>query len=146
MELGIAPKNVILSIKPEYAMAIIAGKKTVELRRKFPDSDITGGVVVIYASSPMKQIIGYAHIKGVERLTVSQIWRRFNKQACVSKDFFDLYFEDREEGYAIALEDPVELDTPLPLDMLASEYSFSVPQSFCYASPSILRALEHAGT
>ena len=42
-------KNVLLSIKPKFALEIIEGKKTIELRRKFPVDKVIGGVAVIYA-------------------------------------------------------------------------------------------------
>lgn len=69
------PKNVIISIKPEYALKIISGEKTIEPRRKFPTDDIEDGIALIYASSPIQEIIGYAVIAKVKRLSINQLWK-----------------------------------------------------------------------
>ena len=58
-------KNVLLSIKPKFALQIIGGTKTIELRRKFPTDRVIGGIAIIYASNPLQKIIGYAHIENV---------------------------------------------------------------------------------
>jgi predicted transcriptional regulator len=65
----------ILSIKPEYATKIVEGLKKVELRRRFPYGTVTGARLYIYATVPIQAVIGYATIRGVERMPVEQIWR-----------------------------------------------------------------------
>ncbi|HET6989695.1 MAG TPA: ASCH domain-containing protein, partial [Bacteroidia bacterium] len=49
--------NVLLSIKPKYAKAIIDGKKKVEFR-KLPFK-LNVNKVYIYSSAPEQKIIGY---------------------------------------------------------------------------------------
>ena len=132
------PKNVIISIKPEYALKIISGEKTIELRRKFPVESVIGGTALIYASSPMKEIIGYAVITEVRRLSIDKLWKTCRKQACVSKDFFYSYFEGVDDGYALTLKQPVKLGEPLDIKRLKEEFFLSVPQSFRYAPDSVL--------
>ncbi len=138
---GVDPKNVILSIKPEYALSIIKGKKTIELRRKFPIENMGGGIAIIYASSPLKKIIGYASILEVRKLPIFSIWKIYKKQACVEKKFFNSYFEGLEEGFVIELKRPVELANPLESNALKKEHSFFAPQSYRYASDGILGAV-----
>ncbi|HCR70937.1 MAG TPA: hypothetical protein DIW23_05805 [Anaerolineae bacterium] len=135
------PKNFIISIKPNYALKIIDGVKTVELRRRFPVDNIKGGKVIVYASSPIKEIIGYAIIESVEKLSVAKLWRKYNKEACVEKDFFNTYFEGVEEGYAVSLSHPVKLELPIDVKSLEKKYKISAPQSYCYASAKILKAI-----
>lgn len=132
------PKNVIISIKPEYALKIISGEKTIELRRKFPVESVIGGTALIYASSPMKEIIGYAVITEVRKLSIDKLWKACRKQACVSKDFFYSYFEGVNDGYALTLNQPVKLGEPLDIKRLKEEFLLSVPQSFRYAPDSVL--------
>lgn len=136
------PRNLIISIKPEYALQIIDGKKTIELRRKFPTENIKGGIAIIYASSPIQKIVGYAFIEDVKKLQLSSLWEKFNKQACVTKKFFNSYFKGVDEGFAISLSNPVKLHPPVDIKTLEGAYSFSPPQSYCYAPERILEAVE----
>ncbi len=76
-------KNVLLSIKPKFALEIIEGKKTIELRRKFPVDKVIGGVAVIYASRPLQKIIGYAHIENVLFFSLDKIWCQYGEQSRV---------------------------------------------------------------
>lgn len=132
------PKNVIISIKPEYATKIIDGEKKIELRRKFPLQETEGGIALIYASSPIQKIIGYAIIKEVKKLTINDLWKKFGKQACVTKNFFMEYFDGLDEGFALILDSPVKLEAPLGIRRMESEFSVSAPQSFRYAPNKVV--------
>lgn len=134
----VKPKNVIISIKPEYALKIISGEKTIELRRKFPVDHISGGVALIYASSPIKEIIGYAVIESVNKLPISTIWKKYHKQACVEKSFFHSYFDGLENGFALQLRQPVELVERLDRRRMEEEFYLTAPQSFRYVSDKVL--------
>ena len=137
----VKPKNVMISVKPEYALKIISGEKTIELRRKFPVDHIEGGIALIYASSPIKKIIGYAVIEQVKELTLNSLWKTCGKQACVKKSFFTSYFNGLESGYGISLKDPKKLRVPLGIERMRSEFLFSAPQSFRYISDKELNRI-----
>lgn len=48
----------------------------------------------------------------------------------ISKEFFDQYFEGRDKGYALQIENPVLYKEPInPFDVFTS---FVAPQSFKY--------------
>ena len=136
------PRNIIISIKPEYAQKIIGGEKTIELRRKFPTKDIIGGIAIIYASSPVQKIIGYAVIEDVKKLSISLIWSKYNKQACVTKQFFNAYFKGLEEAFAIKLSQPIRLIEPIDIKQLEEKHSLSAPQSYRYVPAKILEVVE----
>ena len=135
------PKNVIISIKPEYALKIMSGEKTIELRRKFPVDDMEGGIAIIYASSPIKEIIGYAVMEEVRELSIDSLWRKCNKQACVTKDFFYSYFDGTQSGFALTLKKPVRLLETLDLKRMEEEFFVSAPQSFRYAPEKVLNCV-----
>jgi len=97
-------RDILVSIRPFYAAKILAGQKRVELRRKFPIETATGAMVLIYSSSPVSAVVGFARIKNVLRLPVAKIWREHGTAACVSKKEFDAYFSGLEYGFAIFLE------------------------------------------
>lgn len=134
-------KNVLLSIKPKFALQIIEGKKTIELRRKFPTETVIGGIAVIYASSPLQKIIGYTLIKNVSFLTIDKIWSQYGKQSKVQKNFFYRYYDNITHGFAIHLEKPLQLKRQLSLRELKDEYGINPPQSYRYLSKEILQAI-----
>ena len=53
--------KVILSIKPEFVEKIINGEKKFEYRRKIFKKDVEK--VLIYASSPIKLVVGELHVE-----------------------------------------------------------------------------------
>lgn len=135
------PKNVIISIKPEYAFKIMSGDKTIELRRKFPVKDIEGGIAIIYASSPVREIIGYAVIEKVHELPLDTLWRKYRKHACVSKTFFYEYFTGLNHGFALSLSQPTQLIEPLDIKRMEEEFFVTAPQSFRYAPDKVLNCV-----
>ena len=94
--------NVLLSIKPKYANAILAGEKLVEFRKLVFKREIER--VYIYSSSPEQRIIGYFTIEDIISDTPVELWKQFSKVGLIAKeDFFD-YFANKEVGYSIKIK------------------------------------------
>lgn len=125
-------RDVLLSIRPTYASKILSGAKTVELRRKFPQFSVIGATALIYSSSPVQAIVGFARIKDVLRLPVDQIWGNHGEAACIERRDFDAYFDGLDCGYAILLEDVQILEPQWSLQDLKDTLGFTPPQSFRY--------------
>lgn len=106
--------EIIISIKPEHARHIMAGRKTVELRRCFPEGLAPGGLMLIYASSPEQALVGAARIENARRMTPAGSWRSFKK----------------DEGFGVVLGRAVRFDEPIPVSELKERFSFSPPQSY----------------
>jgi len=121
--------NVILSIKPKYANAILNGEKEYEFRKIiFKEKDVDK--VFIYSSSPVKKIVGSFRIDDIISDHPENIWDRCGNSAGIDReDFFD-YFKGKENGYAIKLHDIEKI--PTPLDPYRSFDNFTPLQSFCY--------------
>ena len=139
-------RDVVLSIKPIYSDAIMAGSKTVELRRRFPVGVPGGTVAFIYSTSPVKALVGTAEIAFVQRGQTSRIWRDHHVRACIDQTSFDRYFDGQDEGFAIHLERPRAFARPVPLAELRENFEFEPPQSFLYARPPLRAALLHERT
>ena len=121
-------KYVLLSIKPEYATAILKGMKKVEFRKKvFSD---TVKVAFVYSSYPQKKIIGYFKIQHIEKGTPQEIWDRYSCVGCISKQKFDTYYLGHELAYGIEISAFFSYD--MPLDPYEFDPSFRAPQSYCY--------------
>lgn len=130
-------KNLLLSIKPKYALDILNGLKTIELRRKFPlfkRSD--NKIIFIYASYPISKIIGRCRLKQVKELPINDLWNISKKKALVDKDFFNQYFQDCVYGFALYIYDSVKYKTPINLKKCS--INIHPPQSYRYIMPGDL--------
>jgi predicted transcriptional regulator len=138
-------RNFVVSIHPMYASKIISGEKTVELRRRFSLGISPGSRAYIYATNPVKAVIGWATVSGIERLNIETIKRRFKVRACITDTDFDTYFGGLEQGFAIELKEPYALLHPVSASELKLQSGFLPPQSYRYASEGFLRLMEDAG-
>lgn len=136
-------RDVVFSIKPEYCEAIIEGRKTIELRRRFPVTAPVGATAFIYATSPTRALLGLAEIGEVHCRTPRDIWDRFSDRACITRENFDRYFEGVDSGVAIELKHARRLRRPLDLSELRERFSFEPPQSYLYATPKMREALQY---
>jgi predicted transcriptional regulator len=127
-------QDFLVSIRPHYVDKILAGQKTVELRRRFPESVSVGTVVYIYSTSPVQAVVGFAKIKEVQRLAIADIWKEHADAACISRrDFYD-YFSGRKFGFAIVLGAVKAVRNQLTVRELESQFGIVPPQSYRYVS------------
>jgi predicted transcriptional regulator len=124
--------GIIMSIRPEHAFDIMSGRKTVELRRRFPEHVPLGSMILIYASSPEQRLIGAANIEGVRRMTPAGLWRSFRGRACVERSVFDDYFNGAREGFGVLLGASVRFLEPISITELRERFRFFPPQSYRY--------------
>ncbi|WCJ65059.1 helix-turn-helix domain-containing protein [Agrobacterium tumefaciens] len=139
-------RDVVLSIRPQYSEKIMEGRKTVELRRRFPVSAPGGTVAYIYSTSPVRAMVGIAEIKDVLKLPVQQIWSEFEDTAFIERNDFDSYFHGLEFGFALLFEEIKPFSRPIPLTELREKFGFEPPQSFLYASRDLRKALRDEAT
>lgn len=107
-------KKILLPIKPQYAHAILEGKKTVEYRKCTPKNS-NKGAVVIYSSSPECQVIGEFYYDGILSMSPKEMWNATSERGCIAKADFDKYFEDREIAYAFNIVGVTRYDEPRTL-------------------------------
>ncbi len=120
--------RVLLSIKPEFANKIFDGTKKFEFRKSiFKNKDVK--TVVVYASSPVKQVIGEFEIDDILTSAPHEIWEQTKEYSGISEDFFYEYFADREIGYAIKIKKTKRYRNP---KNLREEFNLFPPQSFAY--------------
>lgn len=92
----------IISIYSDYANAILAGTKTIELRRRVPDLAI-GTRLWIYATQPTGAIVGYVTIEKITRAAPGTLWKTHHAGTGIEHGAFKAYFNGSEEGVAIQL-------------------------------------------
>ncbi|MFC1937013.1 ASCH domain-containing protein [Chloroflexota bacterium] len=120
--------RVLLSIKPEFALKIFDGSKRYEYRRAiFKNPEVKR--VIVYASDPIKQIIGEFEIEDILHEEPQSLWVKTKRHAGISQKRFFEYFANKSKGYAIKVKETRMYNAPLPLDSLMVS---SPPQSFMY--------------
>lgn len=123
--------TVLLSIKPAFAESIFNGTKAVEFRRViFKSKDVRK--VVLYASDPVRKVVGEFQIGDVLSMDLDILWTQTRHQAGIDKNYFYSYFSGRSVGHAIRIERPRRYNIPLDLE---EEFSLArPPQSFQYVT------------
>jgi predicted transcriptional regulator len=92
--------NVLMSIRPDYAEAILSGVKTVEFRRRRPSFQ-PGTRVLIYSSAPDKKLLGTFEVAAIHEASPHGLWRNVAKQAGISHADYQAYFEGCAKAYGI---------------------------------------------
>ena len=131
-----------LSLRPEFAELILNGVKKVELRRVRPRA-VPGTSVIVYATSPVKAVLGGCRVRSVTTAHPDEVWELHGALASVERDGFDEYFAGAERATAIQLGSPWRLARPVPLSVLRTNWDgFNPPQSFRYVHRSDFRWIE----
>lgn len=121
---------VLLSIKPEYAEAILSGEKKFEFRRVIPKKIDETDRIYLYSNDSIKKIVGYFEVEEILENSPEVIWNRCKEDAGISREGFFEYFEGTEKAYAIEIQNPVKF--PEPIDPYEKIQDFTPPQSFQY--------------
>lgn len=109
---------------------ILNGKKRYEFRRViFKLQSVTG--VVLYASSPIRRVVGEFEIDGILSLGVAELWARTKEHSGIDRDSYESYFAGRRMGYAIKIKNVKRY----PEYKEIREFNIRhTPQSFTYIS------------
>lgn len=119
-------KAVLLSIDPEWAEAILSGKKKWEYRREPPAIDPPYDLL-LYATSPIQKILGGGIVDHELRDDVEVIINKTINETPQKPDDIRGYFEDKTYASALEIVEPYWFPEPFELD----EHP---PQNFKYVN------------
>lgn len=120
--------RVLLSIKPEFAFKIFDGTKKYEFRKViFKNPNVR--TVIVYASSPVQQVIGEFEIDDILSFNPEAIWKMTKKHSGITEKFFYEYFADREIAHAIKIKKTIRYRKPLSIK---DDFNLVPPQSYVY--------------
>ncbi|MCU7549216.1 hypothetical protein OCK74_08820 [Chitinophagaceae bacterium LB-8] len=120
--------KVLLSIKPEFANKIFSGEKKYEFRRTiFKNKEVKK--VIVYASAPIKKVIGEFEIDHILNDDIAVLWQQTKVHAGITEDFFFKYFSKKSTGYAIKVKYAKRYKKPL---CIRKDFNSFPPQSFIY--------------
>lgn len=121
--------NALLSINPKYVNAIASGEKQYEFRKKvFKNKELIK--IYIYATSPVKKIVGAFQMGDIIAGHPGLLWNQCQSHSGMGEQEFFRYFGDAEYGFAIEINSFEKPEEPIdPQDLIPH---FVAPQSFCY--------------
>ncbi|QRY45944.1 ASCH domain-containing protein [Mycolicibacterium boenickei] len=131
MGLPATGRQVVMSVHPRYAEAIMDGRKKVEFRKRPLASDVA--VVWVYATAPVQRIVGYFEVDATVTATPRNLWRRFASVGCIDRADFFRYYEGSSAGSGIRIGNVFRLEVPAPIHELLP--SGVPPQSYAYVEP-----------
>jgi predicted transcriptional regulator len=117
-----------MAIHPEYAEAILLGRKHVEFRKRPVAPDVRS--VVIYATAPVKGIIGEFAIDRVLVTSPQELWASVGAVGGITESAFRAYYADSDVAVGLIVKNPRRYPSSVPLNALQPEPA--VPQSFSY--------------
>ncbi|WP_159517943.1 hypothetical protein [Sunxiuqinia indica] len=126
-------KYLFISVKPEFAEKILTKEKSIELRKIKPHVKV-GDYIIIYASSPIKSVVGFGVIRQIIETTPEKMWNEFSDSLGIDKLRYDNYYKGKEKAIGIDIEGIKKL-SPVTLDNLRTiDSSFHPPQIYRYVS------------
>ncbi|MFD3912413.1 ASCH domain-containing protein [Streptomyces sp. NPDC058603] len=136
-------RAMLLSVHPRFAMAILAGSKTVEVRRQRVAAP-PGTPVLLYATAPMMAIVGMARIAAVQVASPREVWSASRTRTGISRREYDAYMSGATQASGLTLEGPVAFENPVALTTLRAAGPFHPPQSYRYLTSDDLRRMATA--
>ena len=135
----------MISIKPRFASSILAGQKTVELRRRFMNLP-KDSKLWIYSTLPVGAIVAFATLRETIRDTPAELWMKYNDRIGIPRCEFDAYFDGCGLGVALELCD-VKTITPVKLDKIREIRGIrQMPQVAVRVSQTVVREFARVGS
>jgi len=123
--------TILLSIRPQFVAAILAGEKSFEYRRIAFRRPVRR--VLMYCTSPIKRIVGEFTVTEVIRDQPDRLWKLTRGEAGITKRDFYRYFSGVTVGTALRIGETHRYDRCLTLEECSQ---LRAPQSFVYLEDS----------
>ncbi len=132
--------NVLLSIRPKYAEAIIKGRKSFEFRKSiFKYHPVE--MVYLYATKPVSKVVGSFRVGNIICREPKVLWEELGRFSGVSSAEFFGYFKDNDIGFAIEIKDLEVFRRPVNPSLFIE--GFTPPRSFKYIDGQLSCMNEH---
>jgi len=129
VKLSECKNRILLSIKHEFVVEILAGRKKFEFRRRVPKDFSNVKSIVIYACAPVRAVL--AEVEVVEVLVTDPygLWLYTRGKAGIYWDDYVRYFDGCRLAYAFRLGEVTLFDSPKSLADFGVKRA---PQNFVY--------------
>ncbi len=118
----------LLSIRPNYVNQILSGQKTVEFRRTKFKRDVSH--ILVYASVPVKRLVGYFKVADIYEMSPEQAWRDFMLVGGIDRQAFFDYYKGAKFAYVISIAQVTKFENEVLLTEVCKD--LSAPQSYRY--------------
>ena len=109
----------------------MAKEKCIELRKIKPHVK-AGDYIIIYASSPIKCVVGFGKIKQIIETTPAEMWSNYSEYLGIDELRFLNYYNRRNRAIGIEIE-TIKSVTPINLINLKKiDANFHPPQVYRY--------------
>ena len=126
-------KYLFIAVKPGYANKLISGKKDIELRKMKPNVQ-PGDYVIIYASAPVKAVLGFGKVKTIIECTPECLWERYSNRLGINEQSYFSYYDGYHKAIGIEF-DMIKSVMPIGLEELRRvDPSFQPPQIYRYVT------------
>lgn len=126
-------KYLFIAVKPEYANKLIFGKKDIELRKMKPNVQ-PGDYVIIYASAPVKAVVGFGKVKTIIMCNPQEMWNKHSARLGIDKQGFYSYYNGYNKAVGIEFE-MIKPIAPIGLMELRNvDPTFNPPQIYRYVT------------
>lgn len=120
--------KILMSINPQYVEQILSGKKKYEYRKvKAQKKNIDK--IIIYSTYPVMKVVAEVDINDVLEDNVKEIWNITKEHSGITEEFYNKYYENKENAIAYKLGMVKKYEQPKSLEEIGIKY---VPQSFIY--------------
>lgn len=127
--------SVLFSLDPEWAEAILEGRKPFEYRRQ-PPASMPPYEALLYATDPVKAIVGRATIDFLVDGTATAIIDATIEDVPHDREDLRAYFDGAADPSALHIGDAVSYSDPISLSRLRDDLGeFHPPQNFRYIEP-----------
>lgn len=125
-------KVILVSIKEKYVIEILAGRKTIELRKSIPKAS-KGDIILIYTTKPKMAVTAIAQVDKIIISNPMDMWDKYHASLGICKEDFDAYYKNHVKAVGIALKEVYSLDDEILLSAIKLIHpQFSPPQTFKY--------------
>lgn len=135
-------QHLLISLESRHAENILAGTKSVELRRRRMHVN-EGDLVWLYVKTPVAAVVGCAVVGQCVSDGPAALWTRYGSVSGLIRSDFMSYFEGVTEAFAMGVCNPRQMNRPVSLADLRKAFpNFHPPQFYCWLhSTSALRKL-----
>lgn len=134
-------RALLLSVRPRFAQGLLAGTKTAEVRRRFPEVP-EGTTVIVYSSSPEKAVLGTMRTRRLVRSNTEEIWREYSHAIGIGQAELTDYLEGATDCSVLELDTPNLWPHPIGLAELRRQLGIEPAQSFRYLNAKQLSRLQ----
>ena len=126
-------KYLFIAVKPEYANKLISGTKNIELRKMKPCVQ-PGDYVIIYASAPVKAVVGFGKVKAIIMCSPQEMWNKHSERLGINEQSFFSYYMGYRKAVGIEFE-MIKSIAPIGLVELRNvDSNFQPPQIYRYVT------------